>query len=238
MSTTPEDLRGLLDRVVAVAPPPSGALLALSGALALALVVLPGAWPLTRHAVTLVHEAGHALVAVLVGRRLTGVRLHADTSGLTLSRGRPRGPGMVATVLAGYPAPALLGLAACGVLSAGRPLAVLAGLLLVVAVLGLAVRNLYGVLVVVVGAAALAALGWWGTPAVHTVAAHTATGVLLLGAPRAVLDLARTRRRGPATSDADVLARLTPLPALVWVLAMLLATAGAAVLGVRIVLAG
>ena len=43
------------------------------------------------------HEAGHALTAVLTGRRLTGIRLHSDTSGLTLSTGRPSGPGMVAT---------------------------------------------------------------------------------------------------------------------------------------------
>ena len=50
-------------------------------------------WPLVRHAVTLVHEGGHALAAFASGRRLHGVRLHADSSGLTLSRGPRRGFG-------------------------------------------------------------------------------------------------------------------------------------------------
>src|SRR5699024_12319039 len=61
---------------------------------------------------TITHEGGHALVALLTGRRLTGIRLNRDTSGVTLSRGRPRGAGIVVTLLAGYPAPALTGLAA------------------------------------------------------------------------------------------------------------------------------
>ena len=73
-----------------------------TGALALLLVVV--AWPRVRLLVTVVPEAGHAVVAVLVGRRLTGIRLHSDTSGLTVSRGRPRGPGMVAMLAAASPA--------------------------------------------------------------------------------------------------------------------------------------
>jgi hypothetical protein len=51
---------------------------------AAALVVL--AWPLTRTVVTICHEAGHAAAAVLVGRKLAGIRVHSDTSGLTVSR--------------------------------------------------------------------------------------------------------------------------------------------------------
>lgn len=44
------------------------------------------AWRLVRILTTVVHEAGHAVVAMLVGRRLQGIRLHSDTSGLTVSR--------------------------------------------------------------------------------------------------------------------------------------------------------
>ena len=39
------------------------------------------------------------------GRRLDGIRLHSDTSGLTVSRGKPTGIGMVLTAAAGYTAP-------------------------------------------------------------------------------------------------------------------------------------
>ena len=38
-------------------------------------------------AVTIAHEGGHAVAALLTGRRLRGIRLHSDTSGLTLSAG-------------------------------------------------------------------------------------------------------------------------------------------------------
>ena len=69
--------------------------------MAAVLVVLPPLWSVTRHVVTLVHEAGHAIVALLTGRRLNGIRLHSDTSGLTVSSGKPRGPGMIATAAAG-----------------------------------------------------------------------------------------------------------------------------------------
>ena len=52
---------------------------------------------------------GHALVSVLTGRRLEGIRLHSDTSGETVSRGRGSGPGMVLTAAAGDLTPPLLG---------------------------------------------------------------------------------------------------------------------------------
>ena len=81
----------------------------------------------------MVHEAGHALVAVLVGRQLQAIRLHSDTSGLTVSRGKPRGPGMVAMLAAGYLAPALLGLLAAVMLGAGRSVGLLWLLLLMLA---------------------------------------------------------------------------------------------------------
>ena len=58
-----------------------------------ALALVPPVWHFSRHVVTLVHEAGHAMVALLTGRRLNAVRLHSDTSGHTISSGRPRGPG-------------------------------------------------------------------------------------------------------------------------------------------------
>ncbi|MDO3397644.1 M50 family metallopeptidase, partial [Nocardioides sp. SOB44] len=115
----------LWDEVTSRQPLPDASLVLLSGAVALALVWWPTTWPLVRLGVTVVHEAGHAVVAVLVGRRLQGIRLHSDTSGVTLSRGRPRGPGMVAMLAAGYLAPAVVGLGAALLLADGRGLALL-----------------------------------------------------------------------------------------------------------------
>jgi hypothetical protein len=41
-----------------------------------------------RTVVTIVHEGGHALVALAAGRRVAGVRLYRSTAGETRSAGR------------------------------------------------------------------------------------------------------------------------------------------------------
>ena len=222
-------------RVSSPQPAPVDAVV-LGAALAVLLVLaVPTTWHVARHALTIVHEAAHAAVAVLSGRRLQGIRLHSDTSGLTVSVGRPRGPGMVATAFAGYPGPAVLGLGAAGLLSRGYAVGVLWALLLVLVLVLLQIRNLYGLWVVLVSGIALVALTSWAPTAWQVAAAYAVTWFLLLGAPRAVLELQtarrRERRRGRGTSDADVLAGLTRVPALVWVGLFLVVCVGAVVLG-------
>lgn len=206
------------DRVTTTQPPLSWEVSLMLGVLMLALTWAPIGYRLVRHLVTLIHEAGHALVATLVGRRLTGIRLHSDTSGVTLSSGRPRGPGMVATVLAGYPAPALAGLGGALVLGQGYAAALLWGLVLTCALMLLLIRNLYGLWVVLVTGVAVAALSWTASGQVLSAAAYLVVWALLLAAPRSVVEMQteRRRRRG-GSSDADQLARLTGLPAIVWV---------------------
>lgn len=194
-------------------------------ALALAVAALVVTWSplghrLVRHLVTLLHEAGHALVAALGGRRLSGIRLHSDTSGLTVSHGRTRGPGMVTMLAAGYPAPALVGLGGAALVGQGYAAGWLWALVLTCAVLLLLVRNLYGLWVVLVTGAAVAALSWSASPPVLSAAAYLVVWSLLLAAPRAVVGLQRGRRqvlRGRSDSDADQLARLTGVPAVLWV---------------------
>lgn len=223
-------------RVSATQPLPDPAVVAAVAALAFALVVVPGLWPLTRHVVTIAHEAGHALVAVLTGRRLTGIRLHSDTSGLTLSRGRPRGPGMVAMLLAGHLGPAVLGLGAAALLAQGRAVAVLWALLVVLVAMALMVRNLFGLWVLLVVGLALAAVTQWAPPEAQSAVAYTLTWFWLLAAPRTVVELAASRRRGGRTSDADQLAAVTHVPATVWVAVLLLATLAAAAVGTALLL--
>src|SRR5690242_1749236 len=115
------------DRLTGTQPDPSHWLVLATGLLALAAVLMRGAWHVTRNAVTIAHEGGHGLLALLSGRRLDGIRLHSDTSGLTVSRGKPHGLGMVLTAAAGYTAPPLLGLAGAGLLAAGHITALLWG---------------------------------------------------------------------------------------------------------------
>ncbi len=217
--------------------PPSGVVVATALAAAL-VVVAPGSWRLARHGVTLVHEAGHATAAVLTGRRLAGIRLHSDTSGLTTSVGRPRGPGMVATALAGYVAPGLLGLGAAWLTSNGWAIGMLWCLLALVVAIGLGIRNLFGLWSVLVTGALLLAVTWWAPPDWQTAVAFVVTWFLLLSAPRPVLELQRSRRHGARTSDADVLARLTHVPGLVWVGVFLTVTVATAVAGGSLLVGG
>lgn len=206
---------------------------------ALALVALPALWSRSRHLVTIAHEGAHGVAALATGRRLAGIRLHSDTSGLTLSRGRPTGPGMVLTAAAGYPGPALVGLAAAWGTAAGRPVAVLWTVLLLLALLLLQIRNFFGLWAVLVAGAGVFAVSWWGRGELQSFVAHAGAMFLLLAAPRTVLELARSRRAGRGrTSDADVLARLTPLPALAWVGVFALVSLGALFLGASALLAG
>jgi hypothetical protein len=197
--------------------PPANIVL-VTGLVALAVVMFSQLWRPARNVITIVHEAGHALVAVLVGRRLSGIRLHSDTSGLTLTRGKPYGPGMVSTAMAGYVAPSLLGLAFAGLVGADRITAVLvicAVLLLGVLVM---IRNVYGFFSVLLTGAVLFGIAWWTSPLVQAGFAHVITWFLLLGGVRPVGELQSKRRRGRARdSDADQLARLTGAPGWLWI---------------------
>jgi hypothetical protein len=234
-----EILQRIGDDVVGTQPPLDPALALLASALGAAVVAVPRVWRVARHLLTIVHEGGHAVAALVSGRRLAGIRLHADTSGLTVSKGRSRGPGMVATAVAGYPAPALLGLALAVLVSLERDLLALWSGLLLLTLLLLQIRNFYGLYVVLVATALLVAVTWWGTAAVHGFAAWGLATFLLLGAPRAVVELQMARRRrGGRSSDADVLARITPLPAMVWVGVMLLFTLGCAAAGAALLVRG
>jgi hypothetical protein len=219
-------------RAMTSQPAPPGRVVALTAVLAVLLVWAPGAWPVTRHVVTIAHEAAHGFAALLSGRRLHGIRLHSDTSGLTVSAGRTTGPGMVMTAAAGYVGPGLLGLGAAALLAHHRAVGLLWALLIMLALLLIQVRNWFGLWSVLLSAAAVFAVSWWLQPQLQSAFAYVLTWFLLLAAPRPVLELQTLRRRtGARSSDADQLARLTWVPAIVWVGFFLLVTVGSFLVG-------
>lgn len=204
------------------------AVVLVTGVVALVVVMFGELWRPARNVITIVHEAGHALVAVLVGRRLSGIRLHSDTSGLTLTRGRPYGPGMVSTALAGYVAPSLLGLGFAGLVGADLTAAVLVTCAVLLFGVLVMIRNVYGFFSVLLTGGVLFGVAWWTSPVVQAAFAHLITWFLLLGGVRPVAELQRKRRRGRAPgSDADQLARLTGTPGVVWVGMFFLVNLGA-----------
>jgi hypothetical protein len=225
-------------QVTATAPDLRTEVLLGTAAVAALLVLSPALWHLTRHVVTIAHEGAHGVVALAAGRRLAGIRLHSDTSGLTVSAGRPAGLGMVLTCAAGYIGPGLFGLGAAALLASGHAIGLLWALLALLALLLVQIRNWYGLWSVLVTGAVVFAATWWLPPEGQAAFAALATWFLLLAAPRTVLELQTSRRkRRVPDSDADQLARLTPLPALFWVGAFLAIDVGALALGARWLLA-
>jgi hypothetical protein len=239
------------DRLIGVQSTPPGWVVAISAAMALVVVTSPRLWRLARIAITIAHEAGHAAASVLSGRRLEGIRLHADTSGETVSRGKGRGPGIIVTALAGYVTPPILGVGASALLAVNRVTLLLSLFLILLLVTLLLVRNGYGVLAVLVTAGALFAVIWLAAPALRAAFAYAVAWFLLFGGVRPVVELARTRSRavrlppgrrlasgrsGAGVSDADQLAWLTRLPAGLWVTLFALVAAGALILGARLLI--
>lgn len=224
-------------RAVSVQPVPPPTTVVLIAAVALAAVVVPHVWPLTRLMVTVTHEGGHALVAVLAGRRLKGIRLHSDTSGLTVSQGRSSGPGMVMMLAAGYLGPAILGLGAALLLASGRSVGLLWLILVVLAAMLLQIRNFYGLLVILVSGVGVFAVTWNLSPTAQSSVAYLITWILLIAAPKPVLELMTQRRRGGTRhSDVDQLAQLTHVPPTVWAVMFLLANLVGLVVGVVVLL--
>ncbi|QXE39062.1 M50 family metallopeptidase [Streptomyces sp. GMY02] len=210
-------LADLWDRVFGTQPAPESWLVAVAAAVALLAVVPRPVWRVSRNAITIAHEGGHGLIALVTGRRLDGIRLHSDTSGLTVSRGRPTGPGMILTAAAGYTAPPLLGLGGAWLLAAHHITLLLwlaTALLLAMLVM---IRNAYGALTVIVTGAAFLLISWLTGPAVQSAFAYTAVWFLLLGGVRPAFELQSKRRYGGAgDSDADQLGRLTRVPPVLW----------------------
>ncbi len=233
-----EALGRVWSEVLGTQPAPDQAAVGLTALVALAVVVFPGTWQVTRHVVTIAHEGAHGVAALASGRKLAGIRLHSDSSGLTVSRGRPTGPGMVLTAAAGYVGAGLLGLGAAYLLHRGHALGVLWLAVLLLGLLLLQIRNFHGLYAVLVAGVLVFAVSWWGSAGLQSLAAYAGTWFLLLAAPKTVLELQSLRRRGRAPrSDADVLARLTHVPGLVWVGLFLVVDVGALLLGGRLVLA-
>ncbi|SPT53580.1 Uncharacterised protein [Actinomyces bovis] len=164
---------------------------------------------------TIVHEAGHAVVGMAVGRRFHGFTVAHDLSGAAVTSGPERGLGRTLTSWSGYPAPALLGAVLTASALRGWAGTTLAGMALGLLFLLLMSRSLRTVGLVALVALLTAALWWWGD-AVVPLRDGVVAGlglVLLLGAWDALLDVARSRDAG---QDHRTLARITFLPAWFW----------------------
>jgi hypothetical protein len=146
----------------------------------------------TRYVITAVHEAGHAVAAIGLTGRLRAVRsmrLRADTSGVTWSA---TGAGLRSQLvtMAGYPAPGALGAVGMLLIVGGQPRSWLWGLLILAVIEGLLwVRNLFGLLLILMWSAALVELLQRGSLRADWYAGATVAAVLVMGGLRSVVEL-------------------------------------------------
>lgn len=211
--------RSVWERIAPGVPAEAGWWLLAALAAALLVVSVPPLWRLARPAVTIVHELGHAIIGVLMGRRFTGFVVSADMSGHAVTVGPRRGLGRILTLWAGYPAPAILGTVLVQLALAGWAGAALFAALAVLAVSLLFTRSVHTVLAVLATAAVVGLAWWFGSPGVVTALTLAAGSFLLLGAWRHLGSVMTSRRR---SEDPGQLAQLTGVPAAVWNLIFLL----------------
>jgi hypothetical protein len=244
-ASTVNVLVGVWDRVSGSQPLPPAWVVGLTGLAALIVVLNTGSWRLAGKLITIAHEGGHALVSLLSGRKLDGIRLHSDSSGVTYSRGRPTGPGLVLTAAAGYVTPSLLGAGAAALLAERHLTAMLWLALVLLAATFLAIRNVFGAVAVLATAVAVFAVSYYAPPAVQAGFAYLAAWFLLFGGVRPVFELARGVSRGRRRnagrdwtrgSDADQLARMTGVPAGLWVALFALVALAALAVGASLLI--
>lgn len=204
---------------------------ALISGLALLVAAVPSLWRVARQAGTIIHEMGHVVVAVLTGRTVRGIALHSDTSGVTVSRGRPTGPGMLLTTLAGYPAPGILAAGLAWLVTAGHAGAALTVYQVVLVAALLLSRNAVGIASCLAAVLAIGAVWWWNDPAAVMYLVVALSVFYAVAGVRSSVDViqahARARRRGGRETHSDAAQaarawRALPLPAPLWLLGFLL----------------
>jgi hypothetical protein len=166
--------------------PPLPAASALGIGLACLLVVMfPVTWMFVRYFDTMAHEGSHGIVGSLVGFRIKGVELKLkDASGLT----DPDGKGaFVPATLVGYVGPSLFGLAAAKLISIGHSVAVLWLTLALLVLLLAFVRNIFGIVVIVIAGYVIYVFARYGSVSHETMAAYGIAWLLLLSGIRSVL---------------------------------------------------
>ncbi|MDJ1370149.1 hypothetical protein C7K25_01975 [Gulosibacter molinativorax] len=201
--------------------------------LAAIAVGVPFVWVRVRLLITLVHELGHAVVGMLVGRKFTGFVLRGDMSGAAVTAGPAKGFGRVITTWAGYPAPAIIGAAFAWLGGAGWGAPVITAVLVILLIALFRVRSFLTGFVMVVTLIAAGTLWWFRADALQTAVLLGIGAVLVVGAWR---HLGAVMLRGGRASDPGVLAELTGVPKFLWNLSFVVVCAlGTWVVGAQFV---
>lgn len=188
--------------------------------LAIGLAIHRTTWNVVGYPVTIVHEIGHALAAVVVGYRLHGITVNSDMSGVT----NFAGAGTFRVLWAlwwGYPAPALAGAGLMWAVVEGWSRVALGVLVVSLTLTFLFSRSWHTVWVVVATGVLLGLVAWYAEARLQNVVVFAFAWLLIVGSVRAWWAVTRghVSRRGRSHSDAYLMSRrLRVLPAPFWLL--------------------
>jgi hypothetical protein len=214
--------------------PPSSIWIVIALAIGMALAINPATWSYTRLFATYIHEVGHAILAIVTGRRVTAMHIEANSSGSTEHFGSARvGPSLFLTAIAGYPAPAIVGLAMMASVSSSHPRYTIVAMAITIVALALVQHSLRGWAVSLIALAVCAFLIFIGGGIIASEVIALLSGYLLIASPRTIVELHRIeafRRKNPTRlddthsvhSDAAVLATMTGLGIIVWEMVFML----------------
>lgn len=121
-------------------------------------------WTVVRYSPTVIHEMGHVIMATLTFRKVHGVKVETDTSGVTISSGKPRSIGSFLTTIAGYPAPSLLAAGMTYLLVSGYAGAALTLYHILIMFALLLCRNAWGFVSCIITILMTVGISWWNNP--------------------------------------------------------------------------
>lgn len=204
--------------------------------IAVLAVVIDPLWVRTRRLITLVHETGHAVTALISGRWIREIVLDHSGGHTLPAGGKLFWPADVMVTFAGYSAPPIAGLfLALGVDRGWNPATTLGVLLIILVGVALFHGNWLGLIVMVTVGLVLAFFLWQTGAAAQVGVLITLAWFLLLGGLRRTIEIAG--HAAPKTSDQARLQELTSVHANAWVAVFLAIALGTLISGARALLA-
>lgn len=184
------------------------------------LVILPFTGMVLNHAVTLVHELGHAIMALVFGGEVKAIRIETDGSGSTVS-GHQIKLGYtfnrIIVLLSGYSFPLYLGsvLLTLSFFNNAASLWVLLALAIISLIF---IRNLFGLLIVLIFF--ITALVGFIFPNFPTYIIPAILGtIFFIGGGKDVMDISRAVMKKRVTnSDFNLLKEVTGISSIFWII--------------------
>ncbi|MFW6020123.1 MAG: M50 family metallopeptidase [Bacteroidales bacterium] len=166
---------------------------------------------------TMVHEDGHAIMALISRGKTQKIELFADTSGTTITYAKSKLSHLL-TSLAGYPASAGAAYLLFFLLNQQDELTLLIAITTLLALnLILFVRNTYGIIWIITLGGLLYLLFYFNNLLIMRIAITFFAGVLFWGSLIAPLTLIKIAWKNPRQAgDATNLNKLTGIPSVLW----------------------